>query len=112
VYDAKFLPDGPIELWRAFDELQRRSTSAKNAYRLWHAIGNLDSADAARRLDVPTLIVHVTDDQVWSFEEAEDLHAMVPSSTLLALPGSNHILQAHEPAFTRFIDAVEKFLAS
>jgi pimeloyl-ACP methyl ester carboxylesterase len=35
VYDAKFLPDGPLDLWRAFDTLQHRSTSAENAYQLW-----------------------------------------------------------------------------
>ena len=69
VYDAKFLPDGPLETWRAFDELQRRSTSARNAYLLWRAFGSLDCSDAARRLDVPTLILHANDDQVWSFEE-------------------------------------------
>ena len=47
VYDARFLPDGPLEIWRAFDKLQRLSTSPENAYRLWEAFGALDaSADA------------------------------------------------------------------
>jgi DNA-binding SARP family transcriptional activator/pimeloyl-ACP methyl ester carboxylesterase len=110
VYDARFIPDGPLETWRAFDELQRRSTSPKNAHRMWKAFGALDCAEAARQLDVPTLIVHATDDLVWPFEEAEDLHAMVPGSTLLALPGNNHILQAGEPAFATFIGAVEEFV--
>ena len=58
VYDARFLPDGPLELWRAFDELQRRSTSPENAYQLWRAFGDLDASEAARGLDVPTLILH------------------------------------------------------
>ena len=49
VYDAKFLPDGPLDMWRAFDELQRRSTSAENAYRL-SAFGHLDASEAARAL--------------------------------------------------------------
>jgi pimeloyl-ACP methyl ester carboxylesterase/DNA-binding SARP family transcriptional activator len=110
VYDARFLPDGPIETWRAFDELQRRSTSPRNAHRLWRAFGALDCAEAARQLDVPTLILHAIDDRVWSFEEAEELNAMVPGSRLVALPGSNHILQADEPAFATFIEAVEEFV--
>ena len=50
--------------------------------------GALDCADAARPLDVPTLILHATDDQVWSFEEAEELHAMVPGSRLVPLPAA------------------------
>lgn len=112
IYDARFIPDGPLELWRAFDELQRRSTSPRNARRLWHAFGSLDIADAARQLDVPCLILHVVDDQVWSFAEAEDLHALIPGSTLVPLPGNNHILKGDEPAFRLLIDAVNRFLAS
>jgi len=112
IYDARFLPDGPIESWRAFDELQRRSTSGRNAYRLWRAFGSLECTEAASSLDVPTLILHASDDRVWLFREAEELHEMVAGSRLVALPSSNHILQAHEPAFGCFIDEVERFVAS
>ena len=112
VYDARFLPDGPIEAWRDFDELQRRSTSPRNAQRLWRAFGNLDCAEAARQLDVPVLILHATGDQVWAFAEAEELHGLVPRSRLVPLDSRNHILQEGEPAFTTFLEEVERFLAS
>ncbi|WP_136708948.1 alpha/beta hydrolase [Agromyces sp. H66] len=111
VYDARFLPDGPLDTWRAFDELQRRSTSPRNAFRLWRAFGSLDCTAEARRIDVPTLILHTTGDRVWSFSEAEELHAMVAGSRLVGLPGRNHILQADEPAFAMFTEEVERFLA-
>ncbi|WP_082594156.1 alpha/beta hydrolase [Phycicoccus sp. Soil802] len=112
VYDARFLPDGPLESWRAFDELQRRSASARNAYRLWRAFGDLDCTEAARTLDVPTLIMHSSDDLVWSFAEAEELHSMVRGSRLVRLDSKNHILQGAEPAFGVFVDEVHSFLAS
>ena len=112
VYDARFLPDGPIELWRAFDELQRRSTSAANAHRLWRAFGSLDCSEAARALDVPTLILHAEEDLVWPFEEGEQLQAMVAGSRLVRLPSRNHILQPDEPAFGLLLDEVDRFLAS
>jgi pimeloyl-ACP methyl ester carboxylesterase/DNA-binding SARP family transcriptional activator len=112
VYDARFLPDGPIEMWRAFDELQRRSASARNAHRLWRAFGDLDCTEAARRLEVPTLILHSAKDQVWSFAEAEELHRMVKGSRLVRLDSNNHILQSGEAAFGVFLDEVEAFLAS
>jgi pimeloyl-ACP methyl ester carboxylesterase/DNA-binding SARP family transcriptional activator len=112
VYDAKFLPDGPLDLWRAFDTLQRRSTSAENAYQLWRAFGYLDATEAARNLDVPTLILHCRRDQVWSFTEAEALNALVPGSRLVALDSSNHILQAAEPAFATFVQEVREFVRS
>ena len=109
--DARFLPDGPVELWRAFDELQRRSTSARNALRLWYAFGALDIAASARTLDVPCLILHSAQDQVWPLSEAEDLHALIPGSTLVTLSSNNHILRGDEPAFGALLDAVESFLA-
>jgi len=111
VYDARFLPDGPIEAWRAFDELQRRSTSARNAARLWRAFGHLDASDAARTVTVPTLILHTEGDQVWPFAEAEELHELIPHSRLVRLPGRNHILQTGEPAFDQFLTHVRDFLA-
>jgi pimeloyl-ACP methyl ester carboxylesterase len=110
VYDARFLPDGPLVMWRAFDELQRRSTSAENAYRLWGAFGHLDASEAARSLDLPTLILHSRGDQAFSFTEAEDLHALMPGSRLVALDSSNHILQEDEPAFAIFVNEVRAFL--
>jgi len=45
-------------------------------------------------VQVPTLVLHCRDDQVWSFAEAEELHALLPSSRLVALDSRNHILQA------------------
>jgi pimeloyl-ACP methyl ester carboxylesterase len=112
VYDARFLPDGPLDAWRAFDDLQRRSTSPENAQRFWRAFGDLECADEARSLDVPTLILHSRDDRVWRFEEAEELHAMVPGSVLVPLDSRNHILQEGEPAFPHFVAEVEAFLGA
>ena len=60
---------------------------------------------------MPTLILHSDDDRVWSFAEAEELHALVRGSRLVRLGSSNHILQADEPAFAVFIDEVGRFLA-
>jgi len=111
IYDARFLPDGPLELWRAFDRLQRRSTSPENAYRLWRAFGRLDASEAARSLDVPTLVLHTREDQVWSFEEAEELHTMIRGSRLVALDSRNHILRTDEPAFDHLLAEVRRFLA-
>ena len=112
VYDARFLPDGPLETWRAFDELQRRTASPENAYRLWRAFGSLDAGEAARSLDVPTLILHSREDKVWSFAEAEELHSLIAGSRLVGLDSRNHILQAGEPAFATLLAEVRRFLAA
>jgi DNA-binding SARP family transcriptional activator/pimeloyl-ACP methyl ester carboxylesterase len=112
IYDARFLPDGPLETWRAFDQLQRRSTTPENAYRLWRAFGRLDASDAARSLDVPTLLLHARQDQVWSFEEAEELHTLIRGSRLVGLDSRNHILRTDEPAFDHLLAEVRDFLGA
>jgi DNA-binding SARP family transcriptional activator/pimeloyl-ACP methyl ester carboxylesterase len=110
IYDAKFLPDGPLYMWRAFDELQRRSTSAENAYQLWRAFCDLDAGEAAHSVHLPTLILHSRRDHAFPFTEAEDLHASISGSRLVALDSSNHILQADEPAFATFTNELRRFL--
>jgi pimeloyl-ACP methyl ester carboxylesterase len=90
--------------------LQRRSTSPENAYQLWRAFGGLDASEAARSLDVPTLLLHSRHDLVWSFEEAEELHAMIRGSRLVALDSRNHILRTDEPAFGHLLTEVRRFL--
>jgi pimeloyl-ACP methyl ester carboxylesterase len=112
VYDARFLPDGPLEVWREFDKLQRKSTSPENAYRLWRAFGALDASADAVKVSVPTLILHSRDDQVWRFREAEELHSLVPGSALVGLDSKNHILRTDEPAFERLMHEVNQFLAT
>lgn len=56
--------------------------------------------------------MHSSDDRVWSFAEAEELHSMIRGSRLVRLDSKNHILQGAEPAFGVFIDEVHSFLAS
>ena len=99
-------------MWRAFDKLQRMSTSPGNACRLWRAFGALDASADAAQLSVPTLILHSRDDQVWRFREAEELHSLVPGSRLVELDSKNHILRSDEPAFERLMHEVSQFLAT
>ncbi len=112
VYDARFIPDGPLEVWRAFDELQRLSTSPENAYQLWRGFGTLDAAVDTGQVAAPTLILHSKDDRVWRFSEAEELHALIAGSRLIELDSNNHILRADEPAFAHLLHEVRDFLAT
>ena len=68
VYDAAILlPDGPIETWRAFDRVAAPiHVAAKTPIGSGALSARVDCAEAARQLHVPTLILHATDDRVWS----------------------------------------------
>jgi hypothetical protein len=56
LFVSKLLADGTAEEWRDFDELQRRSTSAENAWRLEREFGEIDITDIAPNVRAPTLI--------------------------------------------------------
>ena len=55
VFAAQFLPDESRELWNAFNELQRSTTSTDNVVRFLDTFANIDVAAPAARVQCPTL---------------------------------------------------------
>jgi pimeloyl-ACP methyl ester carboxylesterase/DNA-binding CsgD family transcriptional regulator len=111
LFTTLFLPDGTPEQMEWFDEIQRTSASPETAARIWRARGALDVTDLAARVRTPTLVAHARDDAVVSFEEGRLIAALVPGARFLPLDGHSHILLADEPAWPRFLDEVDAFLA-
>jgi pimeloyl-ACP methyl ester carboxylesterase/DNA-binding winged helix-turn-helix (wHTH) protein len=110
VFAMQFMPNGTAEQWDRFEELQRRTTSPANAVRFLDAFGTLDVLDVARQLAVPTLVLHARHDVRSPLEEGRRLAALIPASRFITLESSNHLLLEDEPAWPRFLDAVESFL--
>jgi pimeloyl-ACP methyl ester carboxylesterase/DNA-binding winged helix-turn-helix (wHTH) protein len=111
VFTAQFMPEGSKELWNAFNVLQRRTTSPENAARIMEVSNAIDVVDLARQVRVPTLILHARDDRRPPFEQGRVLATLIPGSRFVALESCNHILLADEPAWPRFLEEVEAFLA-
>jgi pimeloyl-ACP methyl ester carboxylesterase len=111
VFTSAFLPGGTPEQWRAFDELQRTTTTTANALRFLESFFRLDVTDLAPQVTAPTLILHSTRDQVWPFALGRDLATRIPGSQFVPLSSDNHLLLESEPAWPQFLDAVERFLA-
>lgn len=110
VFTAQFLPTASRELWDAFNDLQRRSTSARNAVRFLEVFARIDVTEDATRVQCPTLILHARDDHRVPLASAKELAALIPSSRLVPLNSANHILVADEPAWPTFLDEVARFL--
>jgi DNA-binding SARP family transcriptional activator/pimeloyl-ACP methyl ester carboxylesterase len=110
LFTGMFMPEAPIEQWRAFDELQRKTASPQNAARLWEGFQRIDVLEEARSLRLPTLILHARNERNRPYADAAALAAAITGSRLVALEGSNHILQRDEPAFAQFLDDVTRFL--
>jgi len=111
VFTSSFMPEGTLDQWTAFDDLQYRTTSPENAARFLETFFRLDVRDQARQLNVPTLVLHGRGDRVWSFEYGRRLAAEIPGSRLVPLESKNHLLLEHEPAWGTFVGEVERFLA-
>lgn len=111
VFTAQFMPEASKELWNAFNELQRLTTSAENAARLLTTTNTIDITALAGRVRVPTLVLHARDDRRPPFEQGRLLASLIPGSRFVALDSSNHILLEDEPAWPLFVAAVEEFLS-
>ena len=90
VFTTQFMPGGEPEQQQWFNELARVSTSPENAARILETFHQIDVADLAGRLKVPTLVMHSQDDARTPFEEGRRLAATIPSAKFVPLASSNH----------------------
>lgn len=111
VFTSQFMPEASRELWDAFNDLQRKTSSAENAARVLETTATVDVVDIARQVAVPTLVLHARHDQRPPFEQGRLLATLIPGSRFIALESCNHILLADEPAWPIFLSEVEAFLA-
>lgn len=111
VFAAQFLPDGTRADWAAFDQLQRRTTSAENAVRFLEQFAHIDVRDLAGQVACPTLVMHSRDDRRVPMRYGEELATLIPHARFVVLESNNHLLTAAEPGWRVFCDEVDEFLA-
>jgi pimeloyl-ACP methyl ester carboxylesterase len=58
----------------------------------------------------PTIVFHAQHDGVVPFDEGRRLAAAIPGSRFVPLPGRNHLLLEHEPAWGMFLRELGAFL--
>jgi pimeloyl-ACP methyl ester carboxylesterase/DNA-binding CsgD family transcriptional regulator len=112
VFSMLFLPHGTPEQMAWYDDLQRRSTSAETAVRLYDARGSVDVADVAPRVSARTLVMHAREDRVVPVDEGRLLGALIPDARLVLLESANHILLSDEPAWPTFLSELHAFLGT
>ena len=109
-FARQFVPDaGPQEIdW--FNDQLRATTTSDNAPRLESAFHTLDVSDLARRVAVPTLVLHATGDRAVPFEEGRRLAGLIPDARFVPLNSRNHVLLQRDIAFGQFLDEVTRFV--
>jgi len=110
MFTSSYIPDATPEQKSGLDELQRVSVSAENAVRIGDNIARVDVVDLARKVSVPTLVLHTEEDRIAPLDEGRRLAALIPNARFVLLEGGNHALVDRSPAFDHFLREVEAFL--
>jgi pimeloyl-ACP methyl ester carboxylesterase/DNA-binding winged helix-turn-helix (wHTH) protein len=92
-----------------FDRMQRASTDRDTALAYLHAMP-WDGREQARKLTVPTLIVHRRDDAIAPFAAAKAAASLIPGARFVPLSGDNHWPLAADPSAPTMIRAIREFL--
>ncbi|HET9070014.1 MAG TPA: LuxR C-terminal-related transcriptional regulator, partial [Amaricoccus sp.] len=105
-----FIPGGSDEQHRWWGDLERLTASAEVAAGLLHEMQRIDVLEAARGLEVPTLILQCRGDMRVPFEEGCKLAAAIPGARFVPLESRNHVLLPDEPAWGVLHDEIARFL--
>jgi pimeloyl-ACP methyl ester carboxylesterase len=73
-----------------------------------NAFADADLRDVLPTIDVPTLLLYGSADQRSPVSIGEELHAQIPGSTFVVIPGPGHMVNLEAP--DRFNDEVRSFL--
>jgi pimeloyl-ACP methyl ester carboxylesterase/DNA-binding CsgD family transcriptional regulator len=109
MFTMRFLPEGTPEQMAWYDELQRKTTSAENAARLYAAWSAVDVTDLARQVEAETLVAHARGDASVPFEQGRLLASLIPNARLLPLVSKNHLLLPDDPAWPVFLAELCEF---
>lgn len=112
LFTTLLMPDGTEEQKNWLNELARISATPENAATMERAFYRIDVVEQAKKLSVPTLILHAHKDACIPFEEGRFLATTIPNAHFVPLESENHILLEDEPAWDRFLAEVNSFLGS
>jgi len=110
-FSGRFLPEATPEVRAGMNEQQRRSCDGSRAAAILRGRAALDARALAPNVVAPTLVLHCDRDRATPVALGRDIAAAIPGARFEALNSGNHVPLGHEPAFTRFCDAVVEFVA-
>lgn len=109
-FTSGYIPDAQQDVKDSFDELQRISGNAENVVRIWEMNALLDAAEQATKLNIPTLILHMSGDRMVPVSEGRHTARLIKGAQFVELPGSNHVAIEGQPSFDMFFEEVRAFL--
>ena len=106
LFTSLFIPGASREQMDWFNELQKRSVTPENAWRLSNAFADADVSDDVARVSVPTLILHGDDDQIVPIADSAHLAIkLLKNGTLKVYETFPHGMCTTHPEIMLRIDA-------
>lgn len=112
VFTNMFIPGASRGQMDWFNELQRRTLTPENAWRLAHAVADIDVSASLDRITVPTLVLHARNDRVAPLSEGLEIARRVRGARFVELDSANHILLSEETAFDGFVAEATAFASA
>jgi pimeloyl-ACP methyl ester carboxylesterase/DNA-binding CsgD family transcriptional regulator len=109
-FTTQFIPGGTPEQHQWFNELERISTSPRNAARFMREFNVIDVTALLERVRCPTLVLHSTRDARVPADEGRLIATRIPNAQYVPIDSGNHLLLEGEPGWARALEAIEAFL--
>ena len=110
LFTSRFVPEATEEQITWFNNLCLKTASGETAADVFESRQQIDVLDLLPQVKVPTLILHARGDAAVPLSQGHVLAAAIPNAQFVELDSNNHILLEHEPAWSRFREAVLEFM--
>lgn len=110
LFTSLFIKNANPEQIAALDQLQSRTISPENAWRLQNVFADIDVSSLLAEVKVPTLVLHAREDGVAPVEAGRSFALNIPGARFIELDSANHIMVEGEPAFDRFMAHLRAFV--
>ena len=111
LFTSVFIPDATREIQDWFNEMQRVTTSPKNAVALMNALGEVDVSKRLSDVRAPALVIHPRGDLTVPYKRAREMAVGIEGARFVTLENRNHIPLPHHATTQRMIQEIEAFLA-
>ena len=109
-FTSSYMPDSTPDEIASFDEMQRISVSPETALRIMAMNAYVDARKDARKLHLPSLVLHVKDDMAAPISEGRETAREIPTAEFVELPGTNHCMVHGHAGFDEFFHEIRPFL--
>jgi pimeloyl-ACP methyl ester carboxylesterase/DNA-binding CsgD family transcriptional regulator len=110
-FTTQFIPGGTPEQHQWFNEMERLSTSPRNAAEFMRVFNTIDVMALLPQVPCPAMVLHSKHDVRVPFDEGRLIAAGIPNARFVPIDSGNHLLLENEPGWLQWRAEVSAFLS-